>query len=45
MDGRTVEFNGQALVSGAMPLPAKVDGKYYIRVTAGGKSWASIALW
>ncbi len=45
MQGRTISVNGVDVASGVMPLPNKVNGKYYFRVSAGGNSWASITFW
>lgn len=45
MDGRSISVNGVTVSPGEIPLPPKVDGKYYFRVTQGGKSWASLTLW
>lgn len=45
MTGRTISVNGVTVTSGAMPLPPKVDGKYYFKVSQGGNSWASLTLW
>lgn len=43
--GRTIEVNGVEVVSGEMPLPAPIDGKYYFYFSEGTQPWASWTYW
>jgi hypothetical protein len=45
MAGRTVEVNGIAVSLGQKPLPAAIDGKWYVRFSTGTHSWASFSWW
>jgi hypothetical protein len=43
--GRTITVNGVALQPGQMPLPSRVNGKYYFRFSPGTFSWAAWSFW
>jgi hypothetical protein len=43
--GRDIYVNGVKLQPGQMPLPARVNGKYYFRFTPGLYTWASWGFW
>ena len=41
MAGKSIFVNGVQVQPGEVPLPAKVNGKYYFHFTAGEHPWAS----
>lgn len=43
--GRQIFVNGVQVQPGQMPLPARVNGKYYFRFSPGQYSWASWSFW
>jgi predicted secreted protein len=43
--GRQIFVNGVQLQPGQMPLPARVNGKYYFRFSPGQYSWTSWSFW
>jgi hypothetical protein len=43
--GREIYVNGVKVLPGQMPLPARVNGKYYFRFTEGTNTWASWSFW
>jgi hypothetical protein len=43
--GRAISVNGVTLQPGQMPLPSRVNGKYYFRFSAGTYTWASWGFW
>jgi hypothetical protein len=43
--GRTISVNGVTVQPGQMPLPPRVNGKYYFRFSAGTYSWAAWSFW
>jgi hypothetical protein len=43
--GRILTVNGSVVSPGQMPLPPKVDGKYYFHFSAGDFSWAAWSFW
>lgn len=45
IQGRTVRVNGQVVTSGAMPLPAPINGRRYFQFTAGTSQYASWGFW
>jgi hypothetical protein len=45
MAGRTIEVNGVTVISGQVPLPPPVNGKYYFRFSSGQHAWASWGFW
>lgn len=45
VQGRTIRVNGVVRTPGQMPLPPRVDGRYYFQFTAGQNTWASWSFW
>jgi hypothetical protein len=43
--GRTISVNGIAVSAGQMPLPPRVNGKYYFQFSPGTYSWAAWSFW
>jgi hypothetical protein len=43
--GRIISVNGIVLQPGQMPLPPRVNGKYYFHFSAGTYSWAAWSFW